>query len=676
MWIPYTNKDERENNMKDYTEVQLDDVLDYEFDDDTDNQDTDGFENDTYDDFQDDTYDGPYDDSYDDSHDKPTKEHSKKSHERKPSTKHSSKHSTNHSTKLSKTSKKKLITGAAIGAAALILAIGGTAVYMKHSRDTAAALATAEAASIAESESIAEEQLKLAEAERTNQVIKAQKLRELQNIYSSSGILYDIDGEATEKLTVMSGALSAINSTPGELDNEKQQIVDAVTERLLNDELIDEAYTPYTDKLEYSSAFSIKDGFTYKDYNAVTSALSSKLAYYNQESDTATYLASVDSIPDEDTYNNIVNERLMKIKAEEEAAAKAAAEAAAAAAKTSNDVVEESSDANEAAVVEDEPTTTELLETKDMCFGIDVSHYQSDKKKIDWAKVKASGMDFVIIKCGGRSTGSDGTLYTDKAFEKNIEGALANGLQVGIYFFSQAINTKEAAAEAEYCINLIKKYNIIYPVAFDWESAKGYRVAKYKISKSALTSICTTFADKIADAGYTPMIYFCRNDWYNIVDAKTLTSKYKVWLAMYYKKNYYTSKRWTAKEPGPDFKYKYDMWQYGVTNTVDGIEGYVDMDVSKFSYHNYEIVLTDPYIKTTKDEYTFRKGHVTEELSKEIEAMNCIGISPSLSYSTNNSNYYFKSLDSLQPGTHTIRLYFNDPKYGGINHTIKLNITY
>ena len=118
------------------------------------------------------------------------------------------------------------------------------------------------------------------------------------------------------------------------------------------------------------------------------------------------------------------------------------------------------------------------------------------------------------------------------------------------------------------------------------------------------------------------------------------------------------------------------MWQYGVTNTVDGIEGYVDMDVSKFSYHNYEIVLTDPYIKTTKDEYTFRKGHVTEELSKEIEAMNCIGISPSLSYSTKNSNYYFKSLDSLQPGTHTIRLYFNDPKYGGINHTIKLNITY
>ena len=270
MWIPYTNKDERENNMKDYTEVQLDDVLDYEFDDDTDNKDTDGFENDTYDDFQDDTHDGSYDDSYDDSYDKPTKEHSKKSRKRMPSTKHSLKHSTNHSTKPSKTSKKKLITGAAIGAAALILAIGGTAVYMKHSRDTAAALATAEAASIAESESIAEEQLKLAEAERTNQVIKSQKLRELQNIYSSSGILYDIDGEATEKLTVMSGALSAINSTPGELDNEKQQIVDAVTERLLNDELIDEAYTPYTDKLEYSSAFSIKDGFTYKDYSAVT----------------------------------------------------------------------------------------------------------------------------------------------------------------------------------------------------------------------------------------------------------------------------------------------------------------------------------------------------------------------------------------------------------------------
>lgn len=627
------------------TEIQLDDMLDYELDDELD-----------------DVFDDGFDDEFDDAIGNiPNNQSSFTGSCRKKSPKNSS--------------KRKLITGTAIGAAALILAIGGTALYMKHSRDEAAALAAAQAASIAESESLAAEQLKLAEAERTNKVIKAQQLSELQSIYSSAGILYDIDGDEAEKLTVMSGALSAINSTPGELDDEKQQIIDAVTERLLHDELIDEAYTPYADKLEYSSAFSIKDGFSYSDYSAVTTALSSKLAYFNQESDTATFLASVDSIPDEDTYNNIVNERLMKIKAEEEAAAKAAAEAAAAAAKTSSDVVEESSDAKEAAVVEDEPANMELLETKDMCFGIDVSHYQSDKKKIDWAKVKASGMDFVIIKCGGRSTGSDGALYTDKAFEKNIEGALANGLQVGIYFFSQAINTKEAAAEAEYCINLIKKYNIVYPVAFDWESAKGYRVAKYKISKSALTSICTTFADKVANAGYTPMIYFCRNDWYDIVDAKTLTSKYKVWLAMYYKKNYYTSKRWSADESGPDFKYNYDMWQYGVTDTVDGIDGYVDMDVSMFSYDNYEIALTEPYLETTKDEYTFRKGKVTEELMKEIDAMNCLGLSPSLSYSTKNSNYYFKSLDKLQPGTHTIRLYFNDPKYGGVGKTIKITIT-
>ena len=83
-------------------------------------------------------------------------------------------------------------------------------------------------------------------------------------------------------------------------------------------------------------------------------------------------------------------------------------------------------------------------------LGIDVSHYQGE---IDWEKVKASGIEFVFIRLGYRGYGEEGVLKEDTNFEKNIQGARSAGLDVGVYFFAQAVNEKEAIEEAQFVLD-------------------------------------------------------------------------------------------------------------------------------------------------------------------------------------------------------------------------------
>ena len=190
-----------------------------------------------------------------------------------------------------------------------------------------------------------------------------------------------------------------------------------------------------------------------------------------------------------------------------------------------------------------------------------------------------------MIKCGGRFTG-DGGLYEDSCFRQNIQGALNAGLKVGVYFFSQATTVTEAYEEASLCIDLIKDYNITYPVAFDWESASGYRVASANLSTTALTEICETFADTVKSYGYTPMIYFNRNDWRTAVNTSVLTSKYKVWLATYLYKYQNTDATWQQGDGLLSYSdIPYCMWQYKSTGSVPGISGNVDMDIALFDYN-------------------------------------------------------------------------------------------
>ena len=130
--------------------------------------------------------------------------------------------------------------------------------------------------------------------------------------------------------------------------------------------------------------------------------------------------------------------------------------------------------------------------------GIDVSKYNNNNGTIDWNKVKKAGVDFVIVRVGYRGYGKSGTLCTDPFYKTNIEGALAAGIKVGVYYFTEALTTSEAKEEAKFCIDKIKDYDITLPVAIDYEyptdgSKPVGRMYNAKLSKSAATANVKAF---------------------------------------------------------------------------------------------------------------------------------------------------------------------------------------
>lgn len=195
-------------------------------------------------------------------------------------------------------------------------------------------------------------------------------------------------------------------------------------------------------------------------------------------------------------------------------------------------------------------------------YGIDVSKWQGT---INWKKVKADGVDFAIIRLGYRGM-ADGSLNIDSYFETNIKAAHEAGVDIGIYFFTQAITTSEAKKEADYCISKLAPYRsyVSYPVMIDLEPCGG-RLDKADLSKSKKTSICEKFCSTIEAAGYTSGIYCSKSFFASWLNMSKLEDKYYVWLAHYTDNTDYTG--------------KFDMWQFSSSCSVKGITGYVDMDV-------------------------------------------------------------------------------------------------
>lgn len=192
-------------------------------------------------------------------------------------------------------------------------------------------------------------------------------------------------------------------------------------------------------------------------------------------------------------------------------------------------------------------------------LGIDVSEWQA---VTDWNAVKDAGVEFVIIRAGYRGYGN-GAVCADEAAQSHYEGAKAAGLKVGVYFFSQAVNTKEAVEEARFTMELIQDWELDMPVVFDWEYVSDDARAAH-LSALDLTHITMAFCDIVEGAGYEPMVYFNVNQSTYRLLMERLTD-YRFWLAMY-------SDRMT-------YPYKLDMWQYSCEGTVPGIEGYVDMNL-------------------------------------------------------------------------------------------------
>lgn len=197
---------------------------------------------------------------------------------------------------------------------------------------------------------------------------------------------------------------------------------------------------------------------------------------------------------------------------------------------------------------------------KKVLNGIDVSVYQGT---IDWTKVSKSGVDFAMIRAGYRGYGDKGVLVEDSMFSKNVLGAKTNKMDIGIYFYTQAINVEEAKEEAKFVVNLIKKYGIDvkYPIAIDTELSPTGTGRADSISKEKRTEIVKAFCETIKQLGYKPMVYASKYWLYDNLNVQQI-SQYDTWLA------HYTDKT--------DYKYSYTMWQYTSTGNVDGITGNVD----------------------------------------------------------------------------------------------------
>lgn len=195
--------------------------------------------------------------------------------------------------------------------------------------------------------------------------------------------------------------------------------------------------------------------------------------------------------------------------------------------------------------------------------GVDVSTFQGN---IDWDAVADDGIDFAIIRVGLRGYGSKGSMHEDEKARRNIQGALDAGLKVGVYFFSQAINTEEAVQEAELVLDIIEDYDITYPVVFDWENDEGKGMRTDNLPDSVLTDCAVAFCERIKAEGYTPAVYFNLNFGYLRYDLSRIRD-YVFWYAQY-------------EGTAPEFYYNYSIWQYSDQGTVDGIDGDVDLNIS------------------------------------------------------------------------------------------------
>ncbi len=199
--------------------------------------------------------------------------------------------------------------------------------------------------------------------------------------------------------------------------------------------------------------------------------------------------------------------------------------------------------------------------------GIDVSKYQGT---VDWNKVKADGIDFAFVRIGFRGYGQTGNIVEDPYGITNVKGAIGAGLDVGCYFFSQAINEEEAREEARFVINLLEKNGITtedmkMPIVFDPESILGDDARTDNVTGEQFTRNTLAFCDEVTRLGYQGMIY--TNFMWEAyqLDLGLLLKEMPLWYADY--------------EATPQTPYAFEIWQYSEKGKVNGVKGAVDLNI-------------------------------------------------------------------------------------------------
>lgn len=197
---------------------------------------------------------------------------------------------------------------------------------------------------------------------------------------------------------------------------------------------------------------------------------------------------------------------------------------------------------------------------KQLC--IDVSEHNGS---VNWAAVKKAGINYAIIRDGY------GTSHVDNFFKRNMEGAIAQGIHIGIYHFSYALSAAGAKAEAEYVLKLIQPYKdkIVLPVFFDFEYDTVAYAKKQGVTlgKEAFNAHTVAFCDTIQAAGYRAGVYYNLDYLRRYVDIDRI-GKYVQWYAQYSSTASATT---------------WDLWQYSSSYTIAGCAGKFDVSVLKNS---------------------------------------------------------------------------------------------
>ena len=197
-------------------------------------------------------------------------------------------------------------------------------------------------------------------------------------------------------------------------------------------------------------------------------------------------------------------------------------------------------------------------------FGIDVAEFQHE---IDWKKVKEDSVEFAYIRLGRRGA-TQGDLYMDECFEANYKGAKENGLKIGVYFFSQALDEKEAIEEAHYVLSALENKPIDLPIAYDLEEVSledGLVSRIYLLDKEQLTKNAIAFVNEIRKFGHEAIIYtypYWLTNFYILDEIKDIP----IWYAQY-------------DINKPEIDVPVTIWQYSKTGTINGIKNETDLDI-------------------------------------------------------------------------------------------------
>ena len=197
--------------------------------------------------------------------------------------------------------------------------------------------------------------------------------------------------------------------------------------------------------------------------------------------------------------------------------------------------------------------------------GVDLSKYNGT---VDFTKLKEAGVGFAMLRLASRGYGS-GKISLDEKFVEYAQNAQVAGIQIGAYFYSQAVSENEAVEEANYIVGAISGFNVKYPVAIDIERVSGDEARTDKLTNKERTSIVKMFCDTVKGYGYKPIIYASSEMLVGGLDLKELQD-YDVWLA-------------DEKIP-TEYPYRFGMWQYNTKGHIDGITGDIDLDISFIDY--------------------------------------------------------------------------------------------